>query len=182
VSVTELRLEAFRASQICGGCHPAITHYLRAGKMYSLFIRKAITVARPVGVIPIISALSSLQQKCSAQESWRGLNNITLRLLTGSMACVLAALKVLHHAHDKHRLSDVDAPPCASGMMCSMCICPPVVRWLVRQYSQQWLARVATRLLKRTEGLGILKLDQLEMSQPYKVLNTGRPLRRLNRA
>ena len=49
----------------CGGCHPARAQRRRAGRMNSLFKRKATTVARPDGVRPIVLLPSSLQRKWS---------------------------------------------------------------------------------------------------------------------
>lgn len=44
--------------QLSGGCHPIVNQRLRVATMTALFIRKAITVVRPIAVKPSIAEAS----------------------------------------------------------------------------------------------------------------------------
>jgi hypothetical protein len=67
----------------------------------SRFIFNVSTVARPVGVKPIICVWSSFQQKWSYHLVRRGLYNGTRVLSVGSGASVLFYLGPLHPEHEK---------------------------------------------------------------------------------
>src|SRR5262249_7510412 len=107
------------ASLSWGGCLPMRYNTCRILTRPARFICKTSTVARPVGVKPIICVWSSLQQKCSCHLYWRGLYNGTRVLSVGSGASVLLYLCPLHPEHPKARLSSSLVPPRLTGMICS---------------------------------------------------------------
>ena len=78
------------------------------------------TVARPIGVNPMISVPVSLHLKCSHHDWWRGLNNDICVLVTGSTPSILLDLKLLHHAQESQRLFSSELPCFDTGMMCSI--------------------------------------------------------------
>jgi hypothetical protein len=78
-----------------GGCHPAATHWRRASTISRLFKRSATTVARPIGVSPLMRVPPSDHTKCPAQRWARGLNNGMLAPVTGSRAVILELLNSL---------------------------------------------------------------------------------------
>ncbi len=110
--------EGLRPTPSChpdGGCQPATAHCRRAGTINSLFMRRATTVARPVGGRPMIWPPSSLQRKWSDQLCVRGLNRGTSVSVNGSTAWVCAPLKLLHQAQAFYRLASSDVPLWARG-------------------------------------------------------------------
>jgi hypothetical protein len=81
--------------------------------MSGLFIARAATVARPVGVNG--TTLSPSQRKCSAQTWVRGLNSGTSSPESGSAAVCFAHFRSEHETHARARLSAVVGPPAAQG-------------------------------------------------------------------
>ena len=79
MSYTPIRLLSY-SSLSWGGCLPMRYNTWRILTRPVRFIFNASTVARPVGVKPIICAWSSLQQKCSCHLYRRGLYNGTMVL------------------------------------------------------------------------------------------------------
>jgi hypothetical protein len=60
-----------------GECHPTSTQNVRASTIFSLFKRKAMTVARPIFVKPVISVPLLSHAKCCFHACIRGLNSST---------------------------------------------------------------------------------------------------------
>lgn len=48
--------------------------------------------------------------------------------VTGSAPETFVPLKLLHHAHESHKLLSSEVPPNANGTMCSTCIGAPLIR------------------------------------------------------
>ncbi len=120
--------------------------------MWSRFIFRRATVARPVGVNPITRCPLPIQVKCSDQVCERGLNRAMSSPVSGSSAEVALALLRLQLPHDRQRFSSMSPP---SGSMCSTSIVCPVLSSQVRQYSQQPFAReyTACRIAAQDDSL-----------------------------
>jgi hypothetical protein len=102
----------------------------------------AMTVARPVGVIPTTRPPS--QRKCSLHGSRRGSNNTTSSPVCGSTLTKRAPFLSEHETQASARFSEVDCPPATTGTTWSTW---KVASWPVRarpQYSQQFAARSIT--------------------------------------
>ena len=82
-------------AQSTGGCQPAMTHNLRATTSGARLSCNAATVARPVGVKPVMMSPSGVQAKCSLHTSWRGLKRRTFSPVSGSSAATRIALIVV---------------------------------------------------------------------------------------
>ena len=80
----------------CGGCHSRAIQITRDSTTYSLFNRKAMTVARPVGHSPTMCVPPFAQAKCSRQVCKRGLDSGTIAPVAGSSAWVREPLNSLH--------------------------------------------------------------------------------------
>lgn len=84
---------SLQVSSSTGGDQPTSTQELRTSSASGSSLRcSAATVARPVGVVPIIWILSSLQVKCADQRCVRGLNSGTVRPVAASKPTVLSLL------------------------------------------------------------------------------------------
>jgi len=73
-----------------GGCRPTARSAARISMAHARFKANATTVARPVGVKPMIESPSADQMKCSSQRSRRGLNKGTSSPEVGSTAVNLS--------------------------------------------------------------------------------------------
>lgn len=78
------------------------------------------TVARPQAVFPKISVWSWLNSKCSLHACFRGLKISASIFVSGSMACVLACLKLLQTLQANHKFSSSLVPSFDLGKMCSI--------------------------------------------------------------
>ncbi len=99
-----------------GGCQPTATHACLARTRVGRLRWRALTVARPVGVAPMIKHPSSDQRKCSCQSWCRGLNNLTTSPLAASSNAIRQPLESLHSEQASQRLSSSVMPPRASGI------------------------------------------------------------------
>jgi hypothetical protein len=77
------------------------------------FMCSAMTVARPVGVIPTTRTPS--QRKCSRHASRRGSNNTTSSPVCGSTLTKRAPFLSEHETQASARFSEVDCPPATTG-------------------------------------------------------------------
>jgi len=73
---------------IYGGCQPTLIHRRRAAAITGLFIFKAVIVARPVAVRPLIYTPDSSQTKCSLQLCRRGWKSGRILYVSRSLAVV----------------------------------------------------------------------------------------------
>lgn len=131
------------SSSPAGGCLPMANNTRRMFTTPGLFICKALTVARPVGVTPTIRVKSSFHRKWSCHLCFLGLYSGTRVPSTGSGASVLVYLCPLHPGQARAKLSKAVSPPRLTGMMCSTendCVEKSTG---LRQYSHWPLARPA---------------------------------------
>ncbi len=85
--------------------------------MREWFIRRRITVARPVAVKSRTCVPSSLQRKCSSKRSTRGLKREVASPVSRSSPVRNASLNPLQPTQVRHRLSAVVGPPRDSAML-----------------------------------------------------------------
>lgn len=111
---------------IYGGCQPTLTHLRRAARITELFIFKAIIVAHPTAVSPVMYAPDSSQAKCSFQFCLRGWKSGSISLVSGSFAVVWLPLNSLQLRHARQRFSKVVGPPRDPGIIWSIVIDCPV--------------------------------------------------------
>jgi hypothetical protein len=103
---------------VCGGCLPRCASSSRIVKASGRFMCSAMTVARPVGVIPTTRTPS--QRKCNSHASRRGSNNMASSPVCGSTVTKRAPFRSEHETQASARFSEVDCPPATTGTTWSM--------------------------------------------------------------
>jgi hypothetical protein len=96
------RAPCHATSCVGGGCLPRCASSSRIAKASGRFMCSAMTVARPVGVIPTTRTPS--QRKCSRHASRRGSNNMTSSPVCGSTVTKRAPFLSEHFACDNRRV------------------------------------------------------------------------------
>ena len=98
---------------VCGGCLPRCASSPRITKASGRFMCSAMTVARPVDVIPTTRTPS--QRKCTRHTSRRGSNNTASSPVCGSTQTKRALFLSEHETQASARFSEVDCPPATTG-------------------------------------------------------------------
>lgn len=130
-----------------GGCSPIKNKTALKLHNSTLFNFNASTVARPVGVKPSIRNKSTSQQKCSSQIWILGLNSGAKLRLSESNPSILVYLMLLHPRQAKAKFSTASEPLFTCGIICSTENFEEENAAGVRQYSQMFPARWATKAL-----------------------------------
>jgi hypothetical protein len=102
-----------------GGCRSAMTSNLRIFLTPDRLRLRVLTVALLVGVMPMISKPSLLQQKCSNQVCCLGWYRAVFSELLRSMTSCLFDLQLLQPPQAKARFSSVVFPSLDIGIICS---------------------------------------------------------------
>ena len=127
-----------------GHIAPASCSRQRISTRVPLFMSSSCTVARPIGVRPIITGPS--KQKCSDQMSCRGLKSATRCPVSGSILVRFGPLCALQSGQASARLDESSLPPCCRAVMCSIWkVRKGAAAWSKRQYSHLNAARRRTK-------------------------------------